>query len=310
MLISGMRLSLKARLALCALVVVILSAVFFRGFWLGLPAMLSPERILGQNQASPWGVLGLCFIFLWLKRKEVWAAMQPGPGFVFIPAGLALIAGALLVPVSSDFQAFQVLLVFLGVFAVFFGKGAKIPVILMAIYGFTIAFPLLVQHFAGDAYARTAIVPLKGIITLLGYPFAADGALLHLTTAKGDLISVMVTVACAGPATMGVFLSIFALMTLDMPLPRGKAAWLLLFGVFGTWLQNLIRVTILMVVGYYMGEDALWAAHSWTIYLLFPLWYFLFAYIYFRQFGTIVPANHGVWLAGEVSVEEPNTGSI
>jgi hypothetical protein len=30
----------------------------------------------------------------------------------------------------------------------------------------------------------------------------------------------------------------------------------------------------------------MWTAHSLTIYILFPLWYLLFAYIYFRVAGS------------------------
>ncbi|MEA3254096.1 MAG: DUF401 family protein, partial [Chloroflexota bacterium] len=33
-----------------------------------------------------------------------------------------------------------------------------------------ISFPLLVERFAGEAYSRTAIAPLMGLITILGYP--------------------------------------------------------------------------------------------------------------------------------------------
>ena len=84
---------------------------------------------------------------------------------------------------------------------------------------------------------------------------------------------------------MGVFLAIFALMTMDIPLPPKKAAWLFIIGVVGTWFQNFIRVAILMVTAYNLDEKAMWIAHYWTIYLLFPLWYLLFIYIYFRQFG-------------------------
>lgn len=192
-------------------------------------------------------------------------------------------------PFSADYLVFQVLLVWLGVFTIFFGKGARIPFIFLAIYGFTISFPLFVRYFARDVYSQTVIIPLNWLLNVLGYRFVTEGQLLHLISSRGDLISVAVTVACAGPATMAVFLAIFALMTLDMPLPPKKAAWLFLFGVVGTGTQNLIRVAILMITGYYLGEKAMWTAHSWTIYLLFPLWYLFFAYIYFRQFGRQKP---------------------
>lgn len=288
---GSLNLGLPVRLELWLIFSLVLSVIFFRGFWISLPGMLSPSWVLGQHHASPWGVLALCFIFLWLKRKQVWTEMLRGPGLVFIPIGLALIAGALLMPSSPDYLMFQVLLVFLGVFVVFFGRGAKIPSILFAIYGFAISFPLAIQLLAEDAYSRTAITPLTGLLTSLGFTFESDGQWIHFTSFTGEPISVVITAACAGPNTVGVLIALFALMMLDMPLPPKKAAGLFLFGVVGSWLQNLIRLVILMLAGYYLGEQALWTAHFWTIYILFPLWYLLFAYIYFRQSGRLQRAT-------------------
>jgi exosortase/archaeosortase family protein len=79
-----------------------------------------------------------------------------------------------------------------------------------------------------------------------------------------------------------VFVVIFTLMMLDLPLPWQQAIPVFLFGVVGTWLQNVIRIIIILGCGYFFGSDALWAAHFWTIYVLFPLWYLLFALVYFR----------------------------
>ena len=284
---GSLNLESPVRLALWLVFSLMLSIIFFREFWVSLPGMLSPDWVLGQHHASPWGVLALCFIFLWLKRKEVWSEMVRCPSLVFIPIGLALIVGAVLVPSSSDYLTFQVLLVLLGVFVVFFGRAARIPSILLAIYVFAISFPLAIQRFAEDFYSRTAIAPVTWLMLTLGYPFGSEGQWVHFINLKGEPISVVITAACAGPATMGVFLAIFALMTLDMPLPPKKTVWLFLFGAVGTWFQSFIRLVLLMLVGYYLGTQALWTVHFWTIYIVFPLWYLFFAYIYFRQSGRL-----------------------
>ena len=186
-------------------------------------------------------------------------------------------------PSSHDYLVFQVLLASLGVFIILFGKAVKIPSILLGIYGFAISFPLAIDRFAGDAYSRTAIAPVMGVMNALGYPMQSQGQWVYFTSSGGEAISVTITAGCAGPATMGVFVALFALMTLDMPLPLKKAIWLFLFGAVGTWFQSFIRLIILMLVGFYQGEDAMWTTHFWTIYILFPLWYLLFVYIYFRQ---------------------------
>jgi len=283
-----------------------ISLIFLQEFWASLGTMLSLDWIFGQHHASPWGVLVLCLIWLCLKRKDVWKGMSlnrhpersegsqrffatlrmtRSKGLTMTLGGLGLVVGAVLMPSSQDFLVFQVLLASLGVFVIVFGKAAKIPSILLGIYGFAISFPLIIARFAQLPYSMSEIKPLMWVLTSLGYPLQSQGQWVNLTSASGEPILVAITAACAGPATMGVFLAIFALMMLDSPLPPKKAAWLFLFGVVGTWFQSFIRLVILMLVGYYWGENALWTAHFWSIYILFPLWYLLFVYIYFGQTG-------------------------
>lgn len=273
-----------------------LSITFFRDFWASLPTILSPDWILGEYHVAPWAVLGLCLVFLWLKRKEVWQGMNQNKTFPSLraalarylfnfqlPLGVAVVAGAILMPSSLDYVVFQVLLASLGIFIILFGKAAKMPTIILAIYGFAISFPLLITRFAENAYSRTAIVPVMAIMTTLGYPLQNEGQWVNLTSSGGESIVVAITAACAGPVTMGIYVALFVLMTLDIPLPPRKAIWLFIFGAVGTWFQSFIRLVFLMLVGYHLGEDALWTAHSWSIYILFPLWYLLFTYVYFRQ---------------------------
>lgn len=295
-----------SRVALWFIASLVISFIFFQEFWANLGTMLSLDWIFSQYHASPWGVLALCLIWLYLKRKEVWRGMSLRSSLVFfVPLGLALVAGAILLPSSQDFLVFQVLLASLGVFVIVFGRAAKIPSILLAIYGFAISFPLIIERFAQLPYSMSEIKPLVWILTSLGYPLESQGQWIHLTSSSSEPITVAITAACAGPATMGVFLAIFALMMLDIPLPSRKAAWLFLFGMVGTWFQSFMRLVILMLVGYYWGEDAMWTAHFWTIYILFPLWYLLFVYIYFRQAGSI-PRIRG---RGEMVVQMGRTVS-
>ena len=278
--------ALLVRLTIWFLTSLALSFIFFREFWASIGTMLSLDWIFGQSGIAPWGVLGLCGLWLWLKRKQISSEMKLKQSLAFIPLGLALVIGAILMPPSQDYLVFQVLLAFLGVFIILFGRGAQIPSILLGIYGFAISFPLIIQRFAELPYSISAIKPLVWILSSLGYIFQNEGQWIHFSSYSGESISVSITAACAGPVTMGVFLAIFSLMMLDRPLPPKKATYLFLFGVAGTWLQSIIRLIILMLVGYQWGKEALWTAHFWTIYILFPSWYLLFAYIYFRQQDT------------------------
>lgn len=280
------------RLGLWLVLSLFLSVIFFGDFWTTLPAMLSPNWVF-RFHAAPWGVLALCAIFLWLKRKQLnlnGKAKYGGAKSNFrfhalnFMAGAGLVTAAILMPATQDFLVFRVLVAGLGVFVVLFGQSARIPAVLLAIYGFAVAFPLALERFGEDAYSRTSITPLAAVINALGHPLQSQGQWVSFASAGGEPISAAVTVACAGSATMGVFIALFVLMMLDRPLPRKKAVALFLFGAAGTWLQSLLRLVIIILAGYHLGNDAMWTAHYWTVYILFPLWYLLFVYIYFRQF--------------------------
>jgi len=151
----------------------------------------------------------------------------------------------------------------------------------LGISGFSILFPVIVERFAELPYSKTVILPAMWILTWFGYPMESQGQWISFLSSTGEPISALVTAACAGPATMGVFIAIFALMMMDIPLPPRKAGYVFIFGIAGTWVQSFIRLIILLLVGYYRGEAALWTAHYWTIYILFPLWYLIFLYVYF-----------------------------
>ncbi|MBI2868990.1 MAG: exosortase/archaeosortase family protein, partial [Chloroflexi bacterium] len=95
--------------------------------------------------------------------------------------------------------------------------------------------------------------------------------------------SVVVTPGCAGYSAIGVFISLFTLMMLDVRLPAGKAWYVFLIGLAGTWLQNILRIMVLVSAGYYWGPAAFDLAHYNAAYIIFPAWFALFAFFYLRQ---------------------------
>ncbi|MHB8158272.1 MAG: exosortase/archaeosortase family protein [Desulfocucumaceae bacterium] len=258
---------------------------FTQSFWANFIDMFSYRFVIDGHHAAPYGMMVLCFLFLFSRRnklKEKMIRFTTGRDFVYIVAGLVLITAAVIFPEEADFVLLKLFMAFVGAFAVVFGRTAKTPAALLAIFTITTVFPLLFAGYIGGEYAQASIMPLKAVALLLGLPLVVNGQLLNLLTESGQSITVFVTSGCAGPATMGVFLGLFGLMYMDMPLPLKRAAALFAFGVAGTWLQSIIRLLILLEAGYNFGENALWAAHSWTIYALFPAWYLIFALVYFK----------------------------
>ena len=171
------------------------------------------------------------------------------------------------------------------VFTIIFSRAAVIPTILLMIYGFSLVFPILTTRWLGEPSAILVTNTVIAITNALGLPITSQGQVLHFTSVTGDAISTMVTPSCAGYATIGVFIALFSLMMLDIRLPLRKAWWIFLIGLVGTWLQNIIRIVVSVATGYYGGLEALWTMHSNIAYVIFPLWYALFAFIYLKQAG-------------------------
>jgi exosortase/archaeosortase family protein len=169
-----------------------------------------------------------------------------------------------------------------GVFDVIFGAAATIPLLLLAAYAFAVCLPLLVDTYLAAGYAVTAAAPSAWLLHLIGLPIALKGQVFQVPLPSGAPIQVMVSSSCAGPTTIAVFVVIFTLMMLDRPLTQSSIIPVFLLGLAGTWLQNVIRIVLILCSGYFFGSNALWTMHFCTIYVLFPLWYLLFALLYFH----------------------------
>ena len=280
-----MRLLLKIRLIIWFTACLAISILSFGELWAKLPQWLLPEG-LQRHGIFHWGVLGLCILWLWLKRKDILSKMQTGRlSRSFILAGVALLALAILLPRRDDFLVFLMLLGWLGIFTIIFTRACVMPSILLAIYGFSVVFPILMTVRLGEPSAILTTSTVIAITKMLGLPITSEGLVLHFTSLTGDVISTTIVPGCAGYATIGVFIALFALMMLDIRLPLSRAWYIFLFGLVGTWLHNIIRIVVSVAAGYHWGLDALEAMHYNISYVIFPLWYALFAFIYLRQAG-------------------------
>jgi exosortase/archaeosortase family protein len=276
---------LKVRLTIWLAGCLALSIISFGELWAKLPEWLSPEG-LQRYGAFHWGVAGLCTLWLWLKRKAILSRMQTGgPSPPFILAGTALLALSVFLPRRDDFLVFILLLGWLGIFTIIYSKAGIIPGILLAIYGFSVAFPILMIGWLGEPAAIAAISTVTAITRILGLPVVSHGLVLQINSVTGEVIRTIVTPGCAGYATIGVFIALFSLMMLDIRLPLKRAWYIFLIGLVGTWFQNILRIAVSVAAGYYGGLEALEALHYNLSYVIFPLWYALFAYIYLRQAG-------------------------
>ena len=268
-----------------------ISILFFRELWSNPWALLSFDYIQSHG-AYPWFVLLLCLLWIGMKRVEIRRGMQTRRKSFFIAAGLIMLVVSLTASLhyspshslGYEFVVFLMLLACLGIFAIFFGEACLIPSALLGIYCFALVFPLLISRYAGTQYSLATVLIVVSILTAFGYPITSQGQLIHIHLPANNInLPVFIDAACSGSASLGVFIAIFALMMIDIMLPAKKAASLFIFGVVGTSVQNILRLVVLILAGYYYGSEALWTAHIYAGYVIFPVWYAFFAYVYLRQ---------------------------
>jgi len=203
----------------------------------------------------------------------------------FIILGVFLLALSLFLPRSDSFLVFLMLLGYLGIFTTIFGRASVIPLILLSIYGFSIAFPILMLRVIGEPSAKLVTSTVTPLLNLFGLPVTSEGQVLNLVSVTGDSLSTAIRPECAAFTTLGVFIALFALMVLDIRLSWKKVWWLFFLGLVGTWLQNIVRIVVSVAAGYLWGKDALLAMHYNAAYVIFPLWFALFSFIYLKQAG-------------------------
>jgi len=114
---------------------------------------------------------------------------------------------------------------------------------------------------------KTTAVPQAGGITL--------------STLDGSF-RVFVGALCSGVASLAVFSIAFAAMAWDLKISAPKKLILLAAGVAGTVFANVLRMTILFLVGLGFGEKALLTMHTHLGWILYFFWITLFWQAAFR----------------------------
>ena len=147
-----------------------------------------------------------------------------------------------------------------------------------------------------DVYSWTALAPEVGaVLSLLGVPntvhavagFTAPG--LTFTPANSSVAATLViTTACSGIYSFGIFAAAFLAFVLTEYARPSRRVWLLLaLGFAASYAANLLRMVVIVLVGYYTDTTAsdlqnLLLAHSYAGWVIFLAWLALFWGALFR----------------------------
>ena len=147
-----------------------------------------------------------------------------------------------------------------------------------------------------DFYSWVALAPeTSAVLRLIGventvHPVAGATApgLTFTPQHLGVRVTVVITTACSGIYSFGIFASAFVAFVLTEFQRPARRLWLLLgLGMGAAYVANVLRMVIIVLVGYYTdtGETDLQnmlIAHSYAGWLIFLAWIALFWGLLFR----------------------------
>ena len=137
---------------------------------------------------------------------------------------------------------------------------------------------------AGNWYVQYMLAaPFAGILNLVGIHASSSGSVVVIEFNDGKLQALGISAYCAGLYSFSIFLAAFLSFVLVFErLPAKTLTFVLALGILIAYLGNLFRMTIIGIVGYYRGLDALLWAHENAGWIIFLSWSALFWYFVIR----------------------------
>lgn len=126
-------------------------------------------------------------------------------------------------------------------------------------------------------------IPVSFLVNLFGIESNAEGDIVHYQMVNGDWEFVGISLGCSGIYSFTVFVSGFAsFVFVEYQRLDRKVGILLALGVLTAYLANLLRMSIIIVVGSYYGLKALIWTHANLGEIIFLIWISVFWFFMFK----------------------------
>ena len=223
-----------------------------------VPTIMELSRTVWKSEEQGHGplILAVSLWLFWQKREEFMAAAQDGGKSV---TGWLLLAFGLLLYVlgrSQQIILFEVVSqipLLAGGGAVLFGwRAVKVVAFPLLFLAFMAPLPAAVIDSMTGPLKRTVSVVAETVLYELGYPIARSGVVLSI-----GQYQLLVADACSGLNSM---FSLSALGLLYLYLMKHQSRWRNVAIVLSilpiAFVANAIRVMILVLVTYHLGDEA------------------------------------------------------
>lgn len=141
-------------------------------------------------------------------------------------------------------------------------------------------------------------MPTAALSNLLGIPVISPFTdpitllpvyhIMQVPGPDGYPLNLSISLSCSGLYSVAIFVSAFiAFIAVEYKKFDLKVGVLLGMGIVLAWIANIIRMTIIVIVGHYYGMDAMVWTHNNIGELIFMAWVILFWLFMFKYFGVL-----------------------
>jgi archaeosortase C (PEF-CTERM variant) len=172
-----------------------------------------------------------------------------------------------------------------------FGRERDFVFIFLLFLVLILVLPLIILRAAvGDYntsvnfYSETLLVPpLVALLGVFGVPVLdVNGIYMNIMLKSGQEVGVGITTECSGIFSAAIFAAAFiAFVFIEFQRFSRKVGALLVLGVFASYVANILRMTVIVLVGYHFDSpgtnlQAMLLAHANFGWIIFLLWISLF----------------------------------
>lgn len=248
-------------------------SLYYTFFIISNETNINPKKIKLPNFLFSYRVFISIFLLISLIVYEYFADQEISPsGFVILIISFILFFYEEF-PKNKSFER-DFVLIFLGLLFTFF----VIPDLI-----YKVAYGYVGENNKGDWFDSDKLVyltlgkPLEIMLNLSGFEVQAIGQEFLFKDSDGSTNKVFVSKGCSGIYSIAIFLS--ALISYLFLISRSNYDLILsisIIGIFVSYLANLARMYIIVLVGYYKDMDTMLLVHEYLGWFIFTFWIFIF----------------------------------
>ena len=291
--------------------------------WLALPLFaggiaiatwLAWPRVTGETSARPMPPTLASRMIRWITLDGTLVRAFPVAGALMVIADLYynyfLAATPALLTEDIIILLTAASLLSYGLVPHRYGKERDFVLIFFIMLSTILVAPLLLarlylQNFDAsvDVYSWVALAPeTAAFLSIVGVPahvvavpgYTAPG-LVFTPPKVGMEVTLVITTACSGIYSFGVFASAFLAFVFSEFEKPSRRLWILLaLGVLAAYVANILRMSVIVLVGYYLDSSQtdlqnMLIAHSYAGWIIFLGWTALFWGLLFRVMPIAKP---------------------